>query len=109
MKLAKASGCCSKCRREDGLHNHHIIAQMDGGSDEPQNISSLCGVCHAEWHTVERWVDFISYEDWLKVPPIHILITDWSIKHPGAVKLVICGVEVEGANALTASSSDQPD
>lgn len=43
-----------------GLHIHHIIPESEGGSDEPQNLVTLCSSCHKTFEsvhadTLSRW------------------------------------------------------
>lgn len=46
-----------------GLHEHHIVPQAHGGSDEPENTVFLCGSCHQALHklydtnALERLID----------------------------------------------------
>lgn len=35
-----------------GLHEHHIHPQAEGGSDEPENTTWLCGSCHQALHNL---------------------------------------------------------
>jgi hypothetical protein len=62
------NGGCVRCGRCDGLHTHHVQAQADGGSDEPENLVELCSPCHGEWHAVEA-VGLIPFEKWVETPP----------------------------------------
>lgn len=46
---------------DQGLHIHHIIPESEGGSDEPQNLVTLCTSCHKTFEsvhadTLSRWV-----------------------------------------------------
>lgn len=65
---------CKKCGRRahpgkgKNLHAHHIVAEMDGGQCEPDNMITLCAHCHQEWHFVES-VTVIPFTDWLQAPP----------------------------------------
>ncbi|GAB7057357.1 hypothetical protein JCM16163A_41060 [Paenibacillus sp. YK5] len=44
---------CSKCSSKQKLHVHHIVHREDGGSNEPDNLITLCDICHAEEHRGE--------------------------------------------------------
>ena len=44
---------CTKCRTKESLHVHHIKHRVDGGTDEPSNLTTLCDMCHAEEHRGE--------------------------------------------------------
>lgn len=39
------------------LHVHHIIPRVDGGTDELDNLVTLCDLCHAicHWHMGPAW------------------------------------------------------
>ena len=41
-----APGCC----RTHFLEVHHIVLRQSGGSNHPQNLTTLCGSCHRLWH-----------------------------------------------------------
>ena len=63
---------CRKCALGDGLEVHHITERVDGGSDEIENLITLCFSCHGEWTACEP--DGVSFYEWLKLPPARILI-----------------------------------
>jgi HNH endonuclease len=68
---------CCKCGRPDALHIHHLLAVMDGGTDDDDNLKTLCKPCHREWHVVES-VSHMSFDRWIEYPPVHRLITAMS-------------------------------
>jgi len=35
------------------LHHHHLVARINGGSDDETNLITLCVVCHGRGHGVE--------------------------------------------------------
>ena len=37
---------CRQCGSKDALDVHHIRARRDGGSDDPDNLMTLCRTCH---------------------------------------------------------------
>lgn len=39
---------CVKCGSKSKLHIHHIVHRKDGGSDEINNLQTLCNACHSE-------------------------------------------------------------
>lgn len=43
---------CAICRGEEDLHIHHI--DRDPTNDDPKNLITLCGICHARVHTELR-------------------------------------------------------
>lgn len=60
---------CIKCHRCTDLHVHHIRAKVFGGTDENENLITLCVACHEEWHAVETVADF-PFEEWLETPSL---------------------------------------
>lgn len=44
---------CTKCGSVDTLHIHHVIYRSNGGSDEPDNLTTLCEECHIKQHEGE--------------------------------------------------------
>lgn len=45
-------GTCTVCGGEQNLHIHHI--DHDPTNDDPENLITLCGICHARVHTELR-------------------------------------------------------
>ena len=43
---------CAICSGEEDLHVHHI--DRDPTNDDPKNLITLCGICHARVHTELR-------------------------------------------------------
>lgn len=41
--------CKGKCK-DSKLHVHHVIFRRNGGSDEPENLITLCKTCHDKLH-----------------------------------------------------------
>ena len=42
---------CQHCKTKQGtLEVHHIVFRSNGGSDEPDNLITLCRNCHRELH-----------------------------------------------------------
>jgi len=44
-----------QCRRKGCAHTryldlHHIVTRSAGGSNEKENLVTLCGACHRQWH-----------------------------------------------------------
>lgn len=39
---------CQQCGSLDDLDVHHIKARQDGGSDDPENLTTLCRQCHVK-------------------------------------------------------------
>jgi hypothetical protein len=70
---------CQKCTYNKDLQVHHIIAVHDGGTDELDNLISLCSHCHREWHLLEdclppELLDETFLFFWMTVPPVHALV-----------------------------------
>jgi len=68
---------CVKCGRKDALQINHIVSLLDGGTDEAENLSTLCEPCHLEWHGFELSTNLKpteAYDMWLSFPSVFILI-----------------------------------
>lgn len=67
---------CRKCGfnapRDAGLELHHVIEVADGGTDDEENLVTLCGDCHREW-TFCPPVE-VSLDVWLRLTPARILV-----------------------------------
>lgn len=73
---------CQKCGRQaleknfqrSGLVIHHINPRnpVDGGTDAPENLITLCSACHHEWHALEM-VSTLPFTQWLKLPTLQLL------------------------------------
>ena len=47
LAIIKRDGfACYICGRDTNLHVHHIIPRADGGSNNPNNLVTLCSGCH---------------------------------------------------------------
>jgi len=46
---------CVRCGSNDKLNAHHILRQISGGTDTPQNGITLCEDCHSSLHKGE-WI-----------------------------------------------------
>lgn len=42
--------CCKGKHKDSKLEVHHIIFRSQGGSDEPENLITLCHACHYDLH-----------------------------------------------------------
>ena len=42
--------CCGGKRKDSRLEVHHIIYRSHGGSDDPENLVTLCHTCHKKLH-----------------------------------------------------------
>ena len=52
MRL-KFCAACGECDRE-ALEHHHLTPRSDGGTDEENNLVTLCYACHGKAHGYER-------------------------------------------------------
>lgn len=47
---------CQGCGRKTGpMHVHHVIWRRDGGADTPENLITLCTICHDKAHTNSKF------------------------------------------------------
>ena len=45
---------CQKCKKEElKLHVHHIVFRSNGGTNSPDNLITLCHLCHEKLHLSE--------------------------------------------------------
>ncbi|MFW5407729.1 HNH endonuclease [Pectobacterium brasiliense] len=56
--LMRDNYVCQECRRNDigtpATHVDHIIAKAHGGTDDDENLESLCAPCHRKKTATER-------------------------------------------------------
>jgi hypothetical protein len=52
---------------------HHIIEFSAGGTDDIENLDTLCRMCHAEWTWIWTPSRSIPYERWLTLAPMYPL------------------------------------
>lgn len=52
---------CALCDSQNGLQIHHFIHRSEGGSNQPQNLITLCWKCHAVAHgtTIHDYPDYV--------------------------------------------------
>jgi HNH endonuclease len=67
---------CRHCNRNSQLHPHHVVFKSAGGSDELNNLLTLCAKCHRDVHEgrLAIWVEtktptnlvvrFVKQEGW---------------------------------------------
>ena len=52
--LHRDSYTCQKCKKEElKLHVHHIVFRFHGGANSPDNLITLCHLCHEKLHLSE--------------------------------------------------------
>lgn len=50
--LARDNYQCQNCKTRDGVFEvHHLVFRSKGGSDEPENLVTLCRKCHRDYHS----------------------------------------------------------
>ncbi len=63
VALTRDNYKCVVCHEDSDLHIHHRIPRHIGGTDEPSNLTTLCGGCHAARHPTlqvslsRRWIE----------------------------------------------------
>lgn len=50
---------CTECGSNQGLQVHHKVHRKDGGSNDKENLTTLCDMCHAEEHRGEPIYNFM--------------------------------------------------
>lgn len=76
--LERDQKCCQKCHQiQAEFHVHHIIPRDQGGTDDLENLVTLCATCHLEWEGLHLAYS-IPFEKWLTIPPAGWLIS-WVI------------------------------
>jgi len=45
---------CTKCKSRADLHIHHVVHRSKGGTDDLNNLVTLCDICHADEHKGEK-------------------------------------------------------
>lgn len=46
---------CALCDSTRYLQIHHVIPRGEGGSDYPENLITLCSVCHGQAHGINMY------------------------------------------------------
>lgn len=59
---------CRACGASDVMTIHHIIPKRLGGTNHPDNLITLCDICHGEWNSLEarsvyKWFQFFVWLD----------------------------------------------
>lgn len=70
--IERDDGACRKCGVRSDLEVHHIKERVYGGSDDLENLITLCGNCHAEWTFCEPVP--MPFGRWLVLPPARWLL-----------------------------------
>ena len=48
--LQRDGGKCQKCGTTEKVRVHHLVPRVCGGSDDPNNLTTLCSKCHRKAH-----------------------------------------------------------
>jgi 5-methylcytosine-specific restriction endonuclease McrA len=51
--------CCQLCGKKRPLDLHHKIHRSQGGTDQPENLISICRVCHMQSHNIKVIWQFV--------------------------------------------------
>ena len=63
---------CVICGDPRSLQIHHFVPRGKGGSDEMDNLVTLCGMCHGVVHKKIMPVGSLRYEDYLSAMEAHL-------------------------------------
>jgi hypothetical protein len=63
-----------------GLEVHHIRERGDGGTDEIDNLRTLCGDCHCEWTFCQPLG--LAFDVWALLLPARFLIPAFACAWP---------------------------
>ena len=72
--IERDKGHCLKCGRGQAIEVHHIVPVREDGTDEPENLATLCHVCHLEWDVFESGM-VTPFDEWLTIPPLVMLVS----------------------------------
>src|SRR5574337_75133 len=76
--LERDSKRCRKCGRSTDLECHHIIPLRQSGTNEDDNLITLCYVCHREWEVFEEGLT-TPFTEWLALPPLALLLAMYRV------------------------------
>ena len=71
--LTRDQHTCQKCGRRNGLECHHLQPRRRGGSNESDNLITLCTACHNEWDAAESGTH-MTFDEWMDTPPYSALV-----------------------------------
>ena len=49
-RIIKRDKCCKVCGSAEDLTVHHIIERRNGGSNDDENLMTVCQTCHRKIH-----------------------------------------------------------
>lgn len=59
--LARDGYRCQQCGSSGPLCVHHVVYRSDGGSDDLDNLATLCVECHTDKHQPDGWNALMRY------------------------------------------------
>lgn len=112
--FARDDHACVKCGSSEDLHAHHIQPRDQDGSDEVDNLMTLCGGCHLEWELfvagntdLDAWLNLLPLRNILNFI-LHAELWRDDIPASAIRKLFSADVEglSEGISAVTNAVKD---
>ena len=87
---------CRKCMRFHKWGNsimevHHIKSLIDGGTNDEDNLVTLCFECHEEWH--RRECQEITFNDWMQEVPTYVYSAIGLGKDQYLKKAMLCNID----------------
>lgn len=82
--IARDGGRCQKCQLDGDLEVHHIKERTFGGTDDLENLITLCHDCHCEWTFCQPPLEF-PFDMWLAMPPARFVVVVLSKKWPADI------------------------
>jgi hypothetical protein len=82
LVLNRDGYACTKCLRSHHLQVHHLDPRRKKGSDEPDNLVTLCETCHQEWTVLDLKGASLVFADWLELPPARAMPLAHNIAWP---------------------------
>jgi|GEM_PF-2537805 len=52
--LKRDNYMCVECGAKNDLNIHHIVHRENGGNNNPENLQTLCAICHSNKHKNEN-------------------------------------------------------
>ena len=80
--------CCKGKHKDPKLEIHHVIFRRDGGSDNAENLVTLCHTCHKKLHDGKISPDFKGmYKGNLKfASQMNVIRSQWLKMHPDIIE-----------------------
>ena len=80
--------CCKGKHKDPKLEIHHVVFRRDGGSDNAENLVTLCHTCHKKLHDGKISPDFKGmYKGNLKfASQMNVIRSQWLKMHPDIIE-----------------------